>query len=353
MAEQSKSVVTLVCPTSLPAGETVLLGHGSGGRLTSDLIRDLFLPAFNNAALAHLDDQAVVSVSGCRLAFTTDSFVVKPLFFPGGDIGSLAVHGTVNDLAMGGAKPLFLSAAFIIEEGFSVEELRRIAASFGEAARTAGIEVVTGDTKVVERGSGDELFINTSGIGLVPPGLALSSNQARPGDRVLLSGLIGEHGIAIMAQREGLEFETTIRSDSAALHGLVGEMLKVSGGIRCMRDPTRGGLASALNEIAGQSQVGVELEESAIPIGEEVRGACEILGLDPLYVANEGKLIAIVAPEAEPAVLQAMRGHALGRESRVIGTVKRDNPGLVTMRTVLGTTRVVDMLAGDQLPRIC
>jgi hydrogenase expression/formation protein HypE len=353
MAEQSKRVVTLVCPTSLPAGETVLLGHGSGGRLTSDLIRDLFLPAFNNAALAHLDDQAVVSVSGCRLAFTTDSFVVKPLFFPGGDIGSLAVHGTVNDLAMGGAKPLFLSAAFIIEEGFSVEELRRIAASFGEAARTAGIEVVTGDTKVVERGSGDELFINTSGIGLVPPGLALSSNQARPGDRVLLSGLIGEHGMAIMAQREGLEFETTIRSDSAALHGLVGEMLKVSGGIRCMRDPTRGGLASALNEIAGQSQVGVELEESAIPIGEEVRGACEILGLDPLYVANEGKLIAIVAPEAEPAVLQAMRGHALGRESSVIGTVKRDNPGLVTMRTVLGTTRVVDMLAGDQLPRIC
>jgi hydrogenase expression/formation protein HypE len=353
MAEESKIVATLTCPRSLPAGETVLLGHGSGGRLTSELIRELFLPAFDSAALARLDDQAVVSVNGCRLAFTTDSFVVKPLFFPGGDIGSLAVHGTVNDLAMGGATPLFLSAAFIIEEGFSMEELRRIVASFREAARTAGIEVVTGDTKVVERGSGDGLFINTSGIGLVPPGLALSANQARPGDRVLLSGPIGDHGMAIMAQREGLEFETTICSDSAALHGLVGEMLKVTGDIRCMRDPTRGGLASALNEIAGQSQVGIELEESAIFIHEEVRGACEILGLDPMYVANEGKLIAIVTPEAEEGVLQAMRGHALGRESQVIGTVRRDNPGLVTMRTVLGTTRVVDMLAGDQLPRIC
>ena len=353
MAEQSKNVATLVCPASLPAGETVLLGYGSGGRLTSELIRDLFLPAFNSSALARLDDQAVVSVNGCRLAFTTDSFVVKPLFFPGGDIGSLAVHGTVNDLAMGGATPLFLSAAFIIEEGFSMEELRRVVASFGDAARTASIEVVTGDTKVVERGSGDGLFINTSGIGLVPPGLALSANQARPGDRVLLSGPVGEHGMAIMAQREGLEFETTIRSDSAALHGLVGEMLKVTGKIRCMRDPTRGGLASALNEIAGQSQVEIELEESAIPIGEQVRGACEILGLDPLYVANEGKLIAIVAPEAEQAVLQAMRAHALGREAQAIGTVRRAHPGLVTMRTVLGTTRVVDMLAGDQLPRIC
>lgn len=353
MAEQSKNVATLVCPTPLPAGETVLLGHGSGGQLTSDLIRDLFLPAFDSAALARLDDQAVVSVNGSRLAFTTDSFVVKPLFFPGGDIGSLAVHGTVNDLAMGGATPLFLSAAFIIEEGFSMEELRRIVASFRDAARAAGIEVVTGDTKVVERGSGDGLFINTSGIGLVPPGLALSANQARPGDRVLLSGSIGDHGMAIMAQREGLEFETTIRSDSAALHGLVGEMLKVTGEIRCMRDPTRGGLASALNEIADQSQVGIELEESAIPIREEVRGACEILGLDPLYVANEGKLIAIVAPEAEHAVLRAMRGHALGGEAQAIGTVRHQHPGLVTMRTVLGTTRVVDMLEGDQLPRIC
>jgi hydrogenase expression/formation protein HypE len=248
---------------------------------------------------------------------------------------------------------LFLSAAFIIEEGLSMEELRRVVASFRSAACAAGIEVVTGDTKVVERESGDGVFINTSGIGLVPPGLALSANQAQPGDRVLLSGPIGDHGIAIMAQREGLEFETAIRSDSAALHGLVGEMLKVTGEIRCMRDPTRGGLASALNEIAGQSQVGIELEESAIPIRDEVRGACEILGLDPMYVANEGKLIAIVVPEVEQALLQAMRGHDLGREAQAIGTVRCGHPGLVTMRTVLGTTRVVDMLAGDQLPRIC
>ena len=353
MDKKTEDATTLACPAPLPAGETILLGHGSGGRLTSDLIRDLFLPAFHSAPLARLDDQAVVKVDGCRLAFTTDSFVVKPLFFPGGDIGSLAVHGTVNDLSMGGAQPLFLSAAFIIEEGFSIQELRRIVASFRDAARTAGIEVVTGDTKVVERGSGDGLFINTSGIGLMPPGVSLSANLARPGDHVLLSGPIGDHGMAIMAQREGLEFETTIRSDSAALHGLVGEMLKATAEIRCMRDPTRGGLASALNEIAGQSQVGIELEESAIPIREQVRGACEILGLDPMYVANEGKLIAIVAPGAEQAVLQAMRSHSLGKEAQMIGRVRRENPGLVTMRTVLGTTRVVDMLAGDQLPRIC
>ena len=353
MDERPKNAVTLACPAPLPAGETILLGHGSGGRLTSELIHELFLPAFQSAALARLDDQAIVNVNGCRLAFTTDSFVVKPLFFPGGDIGSLAVHGTVNDLAMGGARPLFLSAAFIIEEGFSMEELRRVVASFREAARDAGVEVVTGDTKVVERGSGDGLFINTSGIGLVPAGVSLSANLARPGDRVLLSGPLGDHGMAIMAQREGLEFESTIRSDSAALHGLVAEMLKATREIRCMRDPTRGGLASALNEIAAQAQVGIELEESAIPVREQVRGACEILGLDPLYVANEGKLIAIVASGAENGVLQAMRGHPLGREAQVIGTVQREHPGLVTMRTPFGTTRIVDMLAGDQLPRIC
>ena len=353
MNESSKSAAALACPAPLAPGEIVLLGHGSGGRLTAELVRDLFLPAFDNAALARLDDQAIVSVNGCRLAFTTDSFVVKPLFFPGGDIGSLAVHGTVNDLAMGGAQPLFLSAAFIIEEGFSLQELRRVTASLRQAAKEAGVEVVTGDTKVVERGSGDGLFINTSGIGLVPPGVTLSANQAQPGDRVLLSGPIGDHGMAIMAQREGLEFESAIHSDSAALHGLVQEMLKVTGAIRCMRDPTRGGLASALNEIAGQSQIGIELEESAIPVREQVRGACEILGLDPMYVANEGKLIAIVAPGAENQILQAMRGHPLGGEAQVIGRVGSGNPGLVTMRTALGTTRIVDMLAGDQLPRIC
>lgn len=353
MAEGAKLAAQLECPGPLAGGETILLGHGSGGRLTAELIRELFLPAFRSSALARLDDQAIVSVNGCRLAFTTDSFVVKPLFFPGGDIGSLAVHGTINDLAMGGARPLFLSAAFIIEEGFSLAKLKRIVDSFHQAALAAEVEIVTGDTKVVERGSGDGVFINTSGIGLVPQGLELSANQAQPGDSVLLSGPIGDHGMAIMAQREGLEFESTIRSDSAALHGLVAEMLKVTREIRCMRDPTRGGVASALNEIAQQSRVGIELDERAIPVRPEVQAACEILGLDPMYVANEGKLVAIVAGEAAGDVLQAMRSHPLGSEARVIGKVKLGPPGMVTMRTVLGTSRIVDMLAGDQLPRIC
>jgi hydrogenase expression/formation protein HypE len=349
--------VQFSCPTPLPARDTILLGHGSGGKLSAELIRDIFLPAFQNPSLARLDDQAIVNVNGQRLAITTDSFVVKPLFFPGGDIGSLAVHGTINDLAMGGATPLFLSAAFIIEEGFSMDELRRVVNSLRRAAAEAGVHVVTGDTKVVEKGKGDGLFINTTGIGLVPEGVDLSADRARPGDKVLLSGSIGDHGIAILAQREGLEFETTIQSDSAALHALVARMLGVSSndnpGIRCMRDPTRGGVSSTLNEIAERSQVGIELEESSLPIHEEVRGACELLGLDPLYVANEGKLLAIVAPEAADAVLGAMRGHPLGAEAQIIGTVQIENPGLVTMRTPLGTTRVVDMLAGDQLPRIC
>jgi len=343
----------LSCPAPLPVKDTILLGHGSGGKLSAELIRDIFLPAFQNPVLARLDDQAIVNVNGQRLAITTDSFVVKPLFFPGGDIGSLAVHGTVNDLAMGGATPQFLSVAFIIEEGFSMDSLRRVVSSLRQAAIDAGVQVVTGDTKVVERGKGDGLFINTTGIGLVAEGVQLSADRARPGDKVLLSGSIGEHGIAILAQREGLEFETQIRSDSAALHMLVSEMLSVSRDIRCMRDPTRGGVSSALNEIAESSRVGIELKESSLPVHEEVRGACELLGLDPLYVANEGKLIAIVAPEAADAVLQAMRRHALGAEAQMIGTVNKENPGLVTMRTAFGTTRIVDMLAGDQLPRIC
>jgi hydrogenase expression/formation protein HypE len=349
----TKSIAELTCPTPLPAKDTILLGHGSGGKLSAQLIRDVFLPSLNNPVLARLDDQAVVNIDGQRLAFTTDSFVVKPLFFPGGDIGSLAVHGTVNDLAMGGATPLFLSAAFIIEEGFSIEELRRVVNSMHQAAAAAGVQVVTGDTKVVEKGKGDGLFINTTGIGVVPDGVELSADRAQPGDKVLLSGSIGEHGIAILAQREGLEFETAIASDSAALHTLVSGMLQVTREIRCMRDPTRGGVSSTLNEIAQQSQVGIELEERSIPVREEVRGACELLGLDPLYVANEGKLIAIVAPEAASAVLQAMRKHPLACEAQIIGTVKQDQAGLVTMRTPLGTTRIVDMLAGDQLPRIC
>jgi hydrogenase expression/formation protein HypE len=330
-----------------------------------------------------LDDQAIVNINGMRLAMTTDSFVVKPLFFPGGDIGSLAVHGTVNDLAMGGAKPLFLSVAFIIEEGLAIDTLRRVVESLRAAAAKAGVDIVTGDTKVVEKGSGDELFINTTGIGLVPAGLELSANRARPGDKVLLSGPIAEHGIAILACREGLEFECPVESDSAALNELVAQMLAAgaitnpstsknpragttanpnagtsasaitNNAIRCLRDPTRGGVSSTLNEIAEQSRVGIQLEESAIPIREEVRGACEMLGLDPLYVANEGKLIAIVARESAEAVLRAMKSDPLGKDAQIIGTMVEAPSPIVTIRTTLGTSRCVDMLAGDQLPRIC
>ncbi len=353
MGNSAKSIAELSCPAPLPAKDTILLGHGSGGKLSADLVRDLFLPAFANPALSRLDDQAIVSINGSRIAVTTDSFVVKPLFFPGGDIGSLAVHGTVNDLAMGGAQPLFLSAAFIIEEGLSIDVLRQIVNSLQRTARAADVQVITGDTKVVEKGSGDGIFINTTGIGIVPDGLELSANRARPGDKIILSGYIGDHGIAILAFREGLEFECTVESDSAALHTLVADMLRVTTDIRCMRDPTRGGLSSTLNEIAVQSHVGIELNEPAIPIREEVRGACEMLGLDPLYVANEGKLVAIVDPNVADDVVTAMRHHPLGQNARVIGAVMDKNPGLVTMRTALGTTRIVDMLVGDQLPRIC
>jgi hydrogenase expression/formation protein HypE len=353
----SANGLALQCPVPLAAGKQVLLGHGSGGRLSAELIRDIFLPAFSNPVLERLDDQAVVNVNGARLAFTTDSFVVKPLFFRGGDIGSLAVHGTVNDLAMGGAKPLYLSAAFILEEGLPMETLRRAVDSLARAARAAGVEIVTGDTKVVEKGSGDGLFINTTGIGLVPDGVHLSASAARPGDRILLSGSLGDHGIAILAEREGIEFETEVQSDSAPLHTLVERMLAVSPAIRCLRDPTRGGLASTLNEIASQSGVSMEIDETAIPIREEVQGACEMLGLDPLYVANEGKLVAIVEAEAAERILKAMQQHPLGANARLIGTVggsaSGSLAGLVTMRTAFGTTRIVEMLTGDQLPRIC
>ncbi len=348
-----KTIAELSCPVPLSAKDTILLGHGSGGKLSAELVRDIFLPAFGNPALSRLDDQAILNVNGSRLAFTTDSFVVKPLFFPGGDIGSLAVHGTINDLAMGGATPLFLSAAFIVEEGFAIHELRRIANSMQEAAANSGVQIVTGDTKVLEKGKGDGLFITTTGIGLVRHGVDLSSNRARAGDKVLLSGSIGDHGIAILAHREGLEFETTIASDSDALHTLVSDMIDASDQIRCMRDPTRGGLSSTCNEIAAQSQVGIELEEQKIPVKEQVRGACELLGLDPMYVANEGKLVAIVGASDAQRVLEAMRRHPLGREAQIIGTVGSNDPGLVTMVTVLGTKRIVDMLSGDQLPRIC
>lgn len=352
---------TFICPTPLAVRDRIVLGHGSGGRLSAELLHDIFLPLFSNPVLDRMDDQAIVEIGGSRIAFTTDSFVVKPLFFPGGDIGSLSVHGTVNDLAMGGARPLFLSAAFILEEGFPTEELNRIAASMARAALDAGVSLVTGDTKVVERGKGDGLFINTTGMGLVPDDVRLSASRAQPGDRVLLSGPIGDHGIAILGKRAGLEFDTEILSDSAPLHGLVAAMLNASREIRCMRDPTRGGLSSALNEIASQSGVSIQIEELKIPVRDEVKGACELLGLDPLYVANEGKLIAIVAPDVAECVLRAMRNHERGREANIIGTVTgrpgeplgERRAGLVTMKTAFGSTRIVDMLAGDQLPRIC
>jgi hydrogenase expression/formation protein HypE len=337
----------------IPAGERILLGHGSGGRLSHELIQEVFLPALRNPALAKLDDQAIVTVGGLRLAFTTDSFVVHPLFFPGGDIGKLAVHGTVNDLAMGGAQPLFLSLAFILQEGLPLETLRRVVESVRQAAAEAGVDVVTGDTKVVERQAADGLFINTSGIGLVPEGVHLSADRARPGDRILLSGSLGDHGISVLAQREGLAFEGSLQSDTAPLHSLVAAMLESTSGLRCLRDPTRGGLASTLNEIAERSGVGMMLDERAIPVRDEVQGACEVLGLDPLYVANEGKLVAVVAASEAEGVLAAMRRHPLGRGAQMIGTVDGSDSGLVRMRTTIGTARIVDMLAGDQLPRIC
>jgi hydrogenase expression/formation protein HypE len=343
----------LVCPVPVTRTDRVLLAHGSGGKLSAELLHQVFLAEFDSPLLRALNDQAVFDVGNARVAFTTDSFVVKPLFFPGGNIGELAVNGTINDLAMAGARPLFLSAAFIIEEGFAMEQLRRIVASFQQAASRAGVAVVTGDTKVVEKGSADGVFINTSGIGLVPSGVNLSADQAQAGDRVIVSGCIGDHGIAVMAQREGIEFETTVESDTAALHTLVAAMLDAANEVRCLRDPTRGGLSSTCNEIAQQSKVGIELLEEAIPIREQVRGACELLGLDPLYVANEGKLVAIVAPQVAEKILAVMRSHPLGRDAAIIGSVTESNTGLVTMRTAFGTTRIVDMLAGDQLPRIC
>jgi hydrogenase expression/formation protein HypE len=343
----------LSCPLPLTETETVLSGHGSGGKLTAELFRSIFLPAFSNSILGRMDDQALLEIESARLAFTTDSFVVKPLFFRGGDIGSLAVHGTVNDLAVGGARPLFLSAAFILEEGLPIATLRRIVTSMQEAAARAGVQIVTGDTKVVEKGSCDGMFVNTAGIGIIETTLRLSADQARPGDVVLLSGPIGDHGIAILAEREGLSFESEIASDTAPLYSLVADMLETRATLRCMRDPTRGGVASASNEIAQTSHVGIQLYEESIPVKPEVRGACELLGIDPLYIANEGKLLAITAPEDAERLLDAMRRNPLGTDAAVIGKVSSENPGMVTLRTSFGTTRIMDMLANDPLPRIC
>jgi hydrogenase expression/formation protein HypE len=330
------------------------LSHGAGGRATAQLIDEIFRPAFDNPLLDAGNDQAAFDVRAGRMVMSTDAYVISPLFFPGGDIGSLAVHGTINDVAMSGAQPLHLAASYILEEGFPLADLARIAASMGRAAHAAGIAIVTGDTKVVERGKGDGVFITTTGIGIVPVGIDLSGDRARPGDRVILSGSIGDHGVAIMSLRSNLGFETEILSDSAALHDLVAEMVRVAGPhLRLLRDPTRGGLAATLNEVAHQSGVGIVLEERAIPVHEAVAAACELLGLDPLTVANEGKLVAVVAPEAADHLLNAMQAHPLGREAAIIGDIIADDQLFVQMKTAFGGGRIVDWLAGEQLPRIC
>jgi hydrogenase expression/formation protein HypE len=332
----------------------VEMNHGAGGRAMADLIELLFREAFSNPLLDQSNDQARFEVEAGAMVMTTDSFVISPLFFPGGDIGSLAVHGTVNDLAMGGAEPLYLTAAFILEEGLPLADLARITRSMAQAAQEAGVQIVTGDTKVVERGKGDGVFINTAGVGRVLPGVRVSGDLARPGDAVIVSGTVGDHGVAIMSRRKGLSFTTTLQSDSASLNGLVRRMVDAAGGhLHVLRDPTRGGLAATLNEIAAQSGVGVRLRESDIPVREAVRGACELLGLDPLNVANEGKLIAVVAAEAADALLAAMRQHPLGAEAAIVGEIVEDPLGLVRMVTGIGGERVIDWLHGEQLPRIC
>jgi hydrogenase expression/formation protein HypE len=332
--------------------ESILLAHGSGGRLSHELVEKRIVPFLTNPALSKLDDSAVFEANG-TLAFTTDSYVVNPIFFPGGDIGKLAVCGTVNDLAMNGAKPLYLSLAAIIEEGFPLSDLDRIVQSIRKTAEEADVRIITGDTKVVDRGQADKLFITTSGVGMISQGIDISGANARVGDKVLLSGTIGDHGIAIMSQREGLKFSMTLKSDCAPLSKLVSQMLEISSRIHCLRDPTRGGLATTLNELAHQSKVGIVIEENKIPVREDVKAACELLGLDPMYVANEGKLVAIVdAADAENIIAQ-MKKNAYGRDAAIVGEVTREHAGKVTMRTRLGTSRIVDMLSGELLPRIC
>ncbi len=333
--------------------DLIEMAHGAGGRTMAGLIETVFRPAFDNRWIDAAEDHAAFQVPNGRLAFTTDTYVVSPLFFPGGDIGSLAVHGTINDLATAGARPLYLSAGFVLEEGFPIEDLERIVRSMAGAAKQAGVAIVTGDTKVVERGKGDGLFVNTTGLGLVPDGVALSVAKVRPGDVVVLSGPLGDHGVAILSKRSGLSFETEIQSDSAALHDLVGRMIDAAPGLRALRDPTRGGLAAVLNEIAQTAGVGMRIREADIPVSDAVKGACELLGLDPLNVANEGKMVAFCDPaDAEP-LLAAMRADPLGREAEAIGVVTDDADHFVELETGFGGRRVVDWLAGEQLPRIC
>lgn len=342
------------------SGDVILLGHGSGGRLSHDLVERLFLRHLRSPALLALDDSAVLDLpeeqpGGARLAFTTDGYVVSPLFFPGGDIGRLAVCGTVNDLSMSGARPLWLSVGFMIEEGLPLDDLERIVVSMAAAAQEAGVQIVAGDTKVVDRGSADRLFITTAGIGLVPPGVDIGGDRARPGDVVLLSGTLGDHGMTIMTQREGLQFDSPLASDCAPLNGLVAMLLAAvpAGAVHSLRDPTRGGLATTLNELAGRSGTGIEIDETSIPLQEAVRAACELLGLDPLYVANEGKMVAIVAPDAAPAALAMLRAQPYGSRAAAIGRVTGSHAGRVVLRTALGARRLLDMLSGEQLPRIC
>jgi len=332
--------------------DSILLAHGSGGKLSHELVEKKFLPFLANPALNKLDDSAIFEASG-RLAFTTDGYVVNPIFFPGGDIGKLAVCGTVNDLAMNGARPLYLSLSAIIEEGFLLRELEQIVQSIKKAAEEAEVSIIAGDTKVVNRGQADKLFITTSGVGIISPGVDISGTNARAGDKVLLSGTIGDHGIAIMSQREGLRFSMTLKSDCAPLNKLVSQMLEVSSKIHCMRDPTRGGLATTLNELARQSKVGIVVEEAKIPVKDEVKAACELLGLDPIHVANEGKLVAIVDPTDADKILAQMRKNSYGRAAAIIGEVTNEHSGRVVMKTKFGPSRIVDMLSGELLPRIC
>lgn len=342
-----------VCPAPLRDAPNIVMGHGGGGAMSAELIEHLFLPAFGPAADAAMGDAAVVAVGGVRLAFSTDSFVVKPLVFPGGSIGELAVNGTVNDLAMAGAAPMVMSTAFILEEGTALDELARVAQAVGTAALAAGVKLVTGDTKVVDAGHGDGVYVNTAGIGLVDPRADIRPQRAAVGDAVIVSGDIGVHGVAVMSCREGLEFATAVTSDTAPLHGLVAAMIDTGADVHTLRDPTRGGVAATVNEIARSARVGIALDERTLPIPPEVRDACGLLGLDPLYVANEGKLVAFVAAGDAERVLAAMRTHPLGARARIIGRCVDEHPGMVVARTALGGTRVVDLPIGEQLPRIC
>lgn len=341
------------CPLPLRHHTTVQLAHGSGGKLSAELIASMILPRFSNPTLNRLNDQAVLNLPPGRVAFSTDTYVVDPIFFPGGTIGDLAINGTINDVAMSGAMPLFLSVGLVLEEGLPLEILDQVLHSMEQAIAKAGVQVVTGDTKVVPRGKCDKIFINTSGLGVVPEGLDLDSTAIRPGDKVIVSGTVGDHGLAVLTFREKLSFATEIKSDTAALHGLVARMLGVAPGIRVLRDPTRGGVATSLNEFAASAGFGIVVEETQLPVRPSVRSVCEVLGLDPLSVANEGKLLAVVAAEEAEALLAAMRGHELGRESKIIGEVVGDHPGLVALRTSLGVKRILEMPVAEQLPRIC